>query len=203
MEDFYINFDIPYKKSFLFYGPSGNGKSSMIKAISFEFKRHINYLNISLIKNIQELMNILLNINYKETILVIDNIDINELFIYKKSNYDLNDYVEININKQINLNHISLSILLNYIDRIHNNHDMIIIMISNYPDLIDKILFQDKIIDEIFFFDYCDHEQIYLMFKKIYNENCLSLELIKLKIDLTKYKISYSNIINSIKIYHL
>lgn len=83
-EEWHLERGIPYKKSFLFYGPPGTGKSSMIKAMSFELQRHIHYLNLSTIKNDQELSNLMSNINFKETILVIEDIDAQGSFVHKR-----------------------------------------------------------------------------------------------------------------------
>jgi hypothetical protein len=83
-EEWHLERGIPYKKSFLFYGPPGTGKSSMIKAMSFELTRHIHYLNLSLIKNDQELTNLMSKINYKDTILVIEDIDAQASVVHKR-----------------------------------------------------------------------------------------------------------------------
>lgn len=74
-EEWYNTHGISYKKVFLFYGPAGTGKSSMIKAMSNELQRHIHYLNLSLVTNDNKLNNLMANINFKETILVIEDID--------------------------------------------------------------------------------------------------------------------------------
>jgi AAA+ superfamily predicted ATPase len=76
-EDWYKDRDIPYTRGFLFYGHPGTGKTSMIKGMSLHCKRHIHYINLSEINSDSELMELMdpKNINYKETILVIEDID--------------------------------------------------------------------------------------------------------------------------------
>ncbi|BCS83379.1 AAA family ATPase [Cotonvirus japonicus] len=74
-ELWYNDRDIPYKRGYLFKGSPGTGKTSMIKAISTFTKRHIHYLILSNIQNDNELLNLLSTINYKETILVLEDID--------------------------------------------------------------------------------------------------------------------------------
>ena len=100
---------------------------------------------------------------------------------------------------------IGLSGILNQIDGVHNNHGMILIMTTNYPELLDEALIRDGRVDgrvdERVFFDYCDYEQIYLMFKNFYNSESISLETIKSKINLNEYKIAPCNVENSMRRY--
>ena len=245
-EEWHLERGIPYKKSFLFYGPPGTGKSSMIKAMSFELQRHIHYLSLSTIKNDQELSNLMSNINFKETILVIEDIDAQGSFVHKRTkkqevnettkNKDNNenketDFVDINSKQNNEINNdptglvilsklmgavnkpdkeldnesksqLTLSGILNQIDGVHNNHGMILIMTTNYPDLLDEALIRDGRVDERVFFDYCDYEQIHLMFKNFYNGNSVSLETIKTKINLTEYKVAPCNVENSMRRYY-
>lgn len=249
-EEWHLERGIPYKKSFLFYGPPGTGKSSMIKAMSFELQRHIHYLSLSTIKNDQELSNLMSNINYKETILVIEDIDAQGSFVHKRAKkqdvkenkkkkeqefVDINSKHEDEINSkhedEINYDpsgleiisklmfktnsqdkdkdkdqefksQLTLSGILNQIDGIHNNHGMILVMTTNYPELLDEALIRDGRVDERVFFDYCDYEQIHSMFKNFYNGNCVSLETIKSKINLVEYKIAPCNVENSMRRYY-
>ena len=236
-EEWHLERGIPYKKSFLFYGPPGTGKSSMIKAISFELQRHIHYLSLSSIKNDQELSNLMSNINFKETILVIEDIDAQGSFVHKRilkqetKEKNNTDFINIKSNDENTYNNeglvmlsklmiastiqdkdkekekeyesqLTLSGILNQIDGVHNNHGMILIMTTNYPELLDEALIRDGRVDERVFFDYCDYEQIYLMFKNFYNSNNVSLETIKSKINLLEYKIAPCNVENSMRRYY-
>lgn len=237
-EEWHLERGIPYKKSFLFYGPPGTGKSSMIKAMSYELQRHIHYLSLSTIKNDQELSNLMSNINFKETILVIEDIDAQGSFVHKrtkKQEVKETDFVDINSNSkpndEINSNssglvmlsklivdankqdkdqdgkkesesQLTLSGILNQIDGVHNNHGMILVMTTNYPERLDKALIRDGRVDERVFFDYCDYKQIHLMFKNFYNGNSVSLETIKSKINLEEYTIAPCNVENSMRRYY-
>lgn len=220
-EEWHLERGLPYKKSFLFYGPPGTGKSSMIKAISYELQRHIHYLNLSTINNDQELMNIMSKIDYKETIIVIEDIDAQSSIVYKRNSND-NNKINDNINeKDININNtllalnllkdsnmvdkektkskLTLSGLLNQIDGVHNNHGMILIMTTNCPEKLDDALIRDGRVDERILFDYVDHEQIYKMFKNFYDNNIVSLDLIKSKINTNIYKTTHSSVENSMR----
>ncbi len=74
-EDWYNSLDIPFNRGYLFYGRPGTGKTSLIRGLSLNFKRHIHFLMLQNIKSDIELLELFKGINYKETILVIEDID--------------------------------------------------------------------------------------------------------------------------------
>jgi ATP-dependent 26S proteasome regulatory subunit len=74
-EDWYNSLDIPFNRGYLFYGRPGTGKTSLIRGLSLHFKRHIHFLMLQNIKSDVELLDLFRGINYKETILVIEDID--------------------------------------------------------------------------------------------------------------------------------
>lgn len=74
-EEWYQNRDIPYTRGYLFYGHPGTGKTSMIKGLSLFCKRHIHFLMLSNVTSDAELIELLKKIPYKDTILVIEDID--------------------------------------------------------------------------------------------------------------------------------
>lgn len=192
-EEWHLERNIPYKKSFLFYGPPGTGKSSMIKAISFETQRHIHYINLSVIKNDYEFSNLMSKIDLKETVLVLEDIDAQNDIVQKRNK----EYDIVNNNKNDDKNddkhddkhndkhddkhndkhddkkqHLTLSTILNHIDGVHNNHAMILIMTTNYPEKLDEALIRSGRVDERILFSYCDIECIYKMFLNFYRDLC-------------------------------
>lgn len=74
-EEWYNSLDIPFNRGYLFYGRPGTGKTSLIRGLSLHFKRHIHFLMLQNIKSDVELLDLFKGINYKETILVIEDID--------------------------------------------------------------------------------------------------------------------------------
>lgn len=74
-EKWYHQRDIPFKRSYLLYGKPGCGKTSVIKGISSHTKRHMHYLMLNNVMSDTQLLEIMNKINYKETILIIEDID--------------------------------------------------------------------------------------------------------------------------------
>lgn len=74
-EQWYEDRSIPYQRGFLFYGKPGTGKTSMINGIANLCKRHIHYLILNEINSDSDLMELLRQIKYEETLLVIEDID--------------------------------------------------------------------------------------------------------------------------------
>ena len=90
-------------------------------------------------------------------------------------------------------------LILNAIDGLKNNHGMILIMTTNHPEHLDKALIRDGRIDERLLFDYCDHEQIFKMFRNFYNGN-LEVEYKDIQeLDITTRKLAPCNVENAMK----
>lgn len=162
-EEWYNHRDIPYTRGYLFYGPPGTGKTSMIKALSLYTNRHIHFLFLSQINNDIELLELLKNIKYKETILVIEDIDA-MINIVKSRNIK-----QIDDDNNINNNGITLSGLLNALDGVFNNAGRIMIMTTNHPDMLDSALLRPGRCDIKFLFNNCNREQIKELYEVFFN----------------------------------
>jgi hypothetical protein len=184
-EEFYLSRGIPYKLGYLFYGPPGTGKSSMIKSMSFETKRHIHYLSLSDIESDAELNTLMNNIQFQETIIVLEDIDAMTGAVHTRKGEASSSGVQEEPNDEIILSvtngalvptkkekkktGITLSGLLNQIDGVSDRHGMILVMTTNFPEKLDEALIRDGRVDYRIFFGFCDHEQIYKLFKNFYN----------------------------------
>lgn len=199
-EDWYTERDIPYTRGYLFYGIPGCGKTSMIKAISKYCERHIHYLMLNNISSDNELIELLRSIDYKSTVLVIEDIDCMTHIIQKREDKkeDISDIkkeieeLKNKLNNKDNKNNnyipnqynnnklkgdLTLSGLLNAIDGIFNNHGRILIMTTNHPEILDKALIRPGRIDKKIIFDNCNKKQVADIYKIFFNQEINSDQL--------------------------
>ncbi|MBA43049.1 MAG: hypothetical protein CMF62_03455 [Magnetococcales bacterium] len=213
-EDWYLERGIPYKKSYLFYGPPGTGKTSLIKALSYEIQRHIHFLSLSTVKNDEELNKLISDVNFKETIIVLEDIDCMSQAVWDrdlldKQNTEKAEKTDKKKNKDKEFeededekNKVTLSAILNAIDGIRNNHGMILVMTTNHPERLDEALIRDGRVDERLLFNYCTNEQIYKIFKNFYNgELELTLQDFQ-KLELDQRKLAPCNVEVALKKYY-
>lgn len=178
-EEWYKERDIPYTRGYMFYGYPGTGKTSMIKGLSLYSKRHIHSLILSDVKSDTELMNLLKNINYKETILVIEDIDATLSIVKsrdidnKKQNHNKDDSNKDNDDsekkKKESNSSVSLSGLLNAIDGVFTCYGRILVLTTNHPEVLDSALIRPGRIDSKYLFDNCDKKQIKELFEMFFN----------------------------------
>jgi len=195
-EEWYQHRDIPYTRGYLFYGHPGTGKTSMIKGLSLFSKRHIHYLMLNEIDNDSQLIELIKSINYKETILVIEDIDA-MLNVVKSRNLEQKSYDEFidekDKNKKMTVDEwekyehnknkrstITLSCLLNVIDGLFSCHGRILIMTTNHPEILDDALIRPGRIDSKFLFDNCNTEQIGKLYEMFFNKELSELNKIQL-----------------------
>lgn len=205
-ELFYHEMDHPYTRGYLLYGNPGTGKTSTIRAISNECKRHIHYLSLNEIKSDRELNDLLTNINYKETILVIEDIDAMSSVI-KKRNDESKEAKSVSetkleqIEKKIEaLGNISasraltieassseskltLSGLLNALDGVFCHEGRIMIMTTNHPEVLDEALIRPGRIDRKFKFTECDRDMMRKLYKNFFGKEIKDEDLEKIKED--------------------
>ena len=158
----------------------------MIKGLSLFSKRHIHYLMLNEIDTDTQLIELVKSINYKETILVIEDIDamlnvvksrakeqksyeefINEKDMNKKMTREEWEKIEQEKNKRST---ITLSGLLNVIDGLFSAHGRILIMTTNHPEILDAALIRPGRIDCKFLFDDCNIEQIGKLYEMFFNK---------------------------------
>jgi len=152
---FYFRHGIPYRRSFLFYGAPGAGKSSLIQAIAGHFKRSISFLQLtdkdmsdtSLLTAIQQLK--------KGTIVVLEDID----SCFSKDR-----------NNKIQHSKVTFSGLLNALDGVGSSHGQIFILTTNLRDQLDPALIRCGRVDVQIEFTHAVEEQIIKMWGAFYPE---------------------------------
>jgi chaperone BCS1 len=214
-ESFYHEMDHPYTRGYLLHGNPGTGKTSTIKGISNECQRHIHYLSLNEIQNDNELSDLIGQIKFKETILVIEDIDAMTDIIHKqdnkkyekeekddKTNVVVNeitnklqtiekkmDFFTINSLSKVEEKSLTLSGLLNTLDGIFCYEGRILIMTTNHPEVLIESLIRPGRIDRKFKFTECDHDMIRKLYKNFFNSE-INEELLK-EIEVDLYSPAY------------
>ena len=145
-KNYYYRYGIPYKRCYYLYGLPGTGKTSLIKVIGKHYNLDIHSLTFD-------------DFKWEK---IIDDLPHNDCIILIDEFY--NSYN--NRKKYFNL--------LQYIDGIHENHNMIIFICSNdisqHLDEKNKSLFRPGRVDVISYFDYATEQQVKDIIKFYFDE---------------------------------
>ncbi len=174
---------IPYTLGLLLSGPPGGGKTSTIKCVANELRRHIINVKISdditktQIENLffSEVINVVQNGKTESFVIPIDKrVYVFEDIDCQNSTVMLNrgeDTVVVPSNTDDNehADKMSLSCLLNIFDGILETPGRVIIMTSNYPGRLDKALIRPGRIDIMCEFRRCNHEMVVEFIEKFYD----------------------------------
>lgn len=149
-QNIYDALGINYKRTYMFEGLPGSGKSSLIYAIASKYNKKLAICNFN--KNIDDIsfINMLKELP-QDSILVIEDIDC--IFQERKNNDDYK-------------NMITFSGLLNGLDGITTPSGLITIITSNYKDRLDNALVRPGRVDYVIKFNTITKEQIRQMFKR-------------------------------------
>ena len=189
-EDWYKERDIPYSRGYIFYGYPGTGKTSMIKGLSLDCKRHIHFLMLSEVKSDSELLDLLKKINYNETILVIEDIDAMTNIVKSRSKTndidnknqkknrkheseeDMRRRIEKERKEEEDKSKLTLSGIFNALDGVFQCHGRILIMTTNHPEVLSDALLRPGRVDSKYLFENCNKEQIKSLYEMFFNQTC-------------------------------
>nr|AEX63142.1 putative AAA family ATPase [Moumouvirus Monve] len=179
-EKWYQDWGLSYTRGYLLYGKPGCGKTSLIKAASLYLKRHIHYLMLNNVPDDNCLIKLFNKIDFKQTILVIEDIDCVSDVVHDRDQVksadinmlikeiqDLKDKESKPIDKE-NKSKLTLSCLLNVLDGLHSNDGRILFMTTNKPEILDKAIIRPGRIDQKICFDYCTRSQIRDIYQMIF-----------------------------------
>lgn len=176
--DWYKSKGIPYQISFMLSGKPGTGKTSTIKAISNKLKRHIINISFDNIKTSKQLYNLFNNeyitflnngndekvkIPFNKRLYVLEEIDtLGNIVLDRKNN--TND-------EEVLPGQINLGDILNILDGNNEYPERVIIVTSNYPELLDKALIRGGRMDVNVRFEYPNNDEINEYVKFFFDKN--------------------------------
>jgi len=139
--EWFVKRGIPYRQGFLFFGPPGTGKTTVVIALASKFGKPIYILNLSTIKDDNELL-MALSLVPQGAIVLIEDVD-----AAKASEVRTEDAEQVTVDKGV-----TLSGLLNAIDGVAAPEGRLLIMTTNHPDKIDPAIVRSARIDKRFYF---------------------------------------------------
>lgn len=154
-KDFYLRNGIPYRRSYLFYGTPGTGKTSMVQALAGHFGRNVCFLMPTHPEMTDDSLRAAVNSIPENSVVVFEDID--ALFDKGRSN-------------QIKKSSLTFSGLLNALDGIGHSNGQIFVLTTNLRENLDNALIRNGRVDLHFEFTYAIDEQMELMWRNFYPE---------------------------------
>ena len=163
----YLN--IPYNRGYLFYGPPGNGKTSISTALSSEFGMDLYYFNLS-------------SMHDKEAIQIFNEIGGNTIILFE----DIDSFYKGR--ECTEATKVSFSTLLNLIDGTLSKEGCIVIITTNHIEKLDPALIRTGRIHKKYYIDNPDTHQIESYLNKFFNQ--------KIEIGKLIEQVSMSDVVN-------
>jgi len=152
----YFKHGIPYKRSYLFYGVPGSGKTSLIQALAAKYDRNLAFVQPSHPKMTDESFKSCIQKAPTNSLIVLEDID--ALFNKDRSKKNTNCP-------------LTFSGLLNGLDGVGNPDGQIFIMTTNYVDRLDSALIRSGRVDLHIEFPLATDEQLMKMFLLFYPDS--------------------------------
>lgn len=186
---------IPYTLGFLFHGPPGCGKTSSVKAVANEGRRHIINVQLSEIKTKSQLQHLFFNdeihvyngtntekytIPVSERLYVIEDIDAMGDAVLRRewkkpqplvSKAKKEEDAWLDREKEAEREVLDLAFLLNLLDGTLEANGRILIVTTNFPERIDRALIRPGRIDMIVHFKKCSIAVLREMTESFYDTN--------------------------------
>lgn len=122
-EERYNRLAIPWHRGYMFHGPPGTGKTSMVKALANHFNLDLWYISLSDLKEESSLLGLLSDVGPRSVLLLEDI-----------------DTVKITHDRDSEQGKISIGSLLNTLDGVATPHGLITMMTTNRFEVLDDAL---------------------------------------------------------------
>jgi SpoVK/Ycf46/Vps4 family AAA+-type ATPase len=191
--EWYDKKGIPYTLGFLFHGPPGCGKTSSVKAIANEGRRHIINIQLSEIKTKTQLQHLFFNddihvyngtntekytIPVSERLYVIEDIDAMGDTVLRREwkkpepvKAKSEEDAWLDRQKESEKETIDLSFLLNLLDGTLEANGRILVITTNFPERIDRALIRPGRVDMIVNFKRCNRAVMQEMLDAFYDQH--------------------------------
>jgi len=154
--EWYFKHGIPYKRSYLFFGVPGSGKTSLIQALAAKYDRNLAFVQPSHPKMTDESFKSCIQKAPTNSLIVLEDID--ALFNKDRSKKNVNCP-------------LTFSGLLNGLDGVGNPDGQIFIMTTNFVDRLDDALIRSGRVDLHIEFPLATNEQLKKMFLLFYPDS--------------------------------
>lgn len=145
-ENEYLLRGVKYKRNYLFHGPPGTGKTSIITSIASKYNLDVFIMNFSSDINDTIFMKMISKLS-ESSLLVLEDVD--SLFNEKSK--------------------ITFSTILNTLDGLACRNRLITIMTTNHKENLDDALIRPGRIDCVYEFTYASKEQVKNMYNSYFN----------------------------------
>ncbi|KAI0990653.1 hypothetical protein GJ496_010647 [Pomphorhynchus laevis] len=157
----YHDTGIPYRRGYLFYGPPGCGKSSLIFSLAGNMNRSICSLNLGERTMTDDRLNQLLNNAPSNSVISLEDVD-----AIISNQQTINSETDV---RYIGMNPLSLNGLLNALDGVASAADgRVVFMTTNFYEKLPSVLIRPGRVDFKAEITYAGVEQIYRMCNRFF-----------------------------------
>ncbi len=164
-KDRYDALGIPWHRGYLLSGPPGGGKTSLARAIATHFEFDVYQMSLADVKGDAELMDFVSSIPSR-SVLIMEDVDA----AHATRNRLKETTVDGPVVEADSPRPVTASGLYNVLDGNMTPDGLIVIMTTNYPEVLDEALLRPGRIDVHVEIDYIEPREVVRLFEQVYGE---------------------------------